>query len=478
MAEAEDDPTVKNEPPAAPESVTPQPVKAQQAPPTSEKKEAVLAKGERLSSQNNSLAEGEEEEDETSTSVVSSTPYVTELHEGLIVVSSKAWFGLTFFSILVLAILLWGFFGVLPVEVQGEGLFTSLKGVFKVDNLTNGVVDAVLVKRGDKIKADQELVLIHDPEDRIKLEVATRQYERVKQRLEMLRKNVTIELAAHTGALEKDIAANRFHLDELEKQRPSLEEILKNKQDLYSQGLVNLETVHTAEVNLAQNQIASQDTAAKIKDLEADLSKEYRTEEIKAKEKELLDTEETLNLLNSRKKLSSALSPHEGTVIEVKVEPGQVVKQGDPLIWLEYPSHGKADSIVLAYVPIEKGKKIKKDDAVNIEVGSINMFEYGMIKGKVVDVSGYAVSPDVITKKVFNEGLAKFLMSGEQALVQVVIRPNLDPNTFSGYEWTSGAGPQEEVTTGTVCKVKITVDEIAPIYYLFPLWRIRHATGL
>lgn len=403
--------------------------------------------------------------------------HLEELHEALTVVSSKTWVGLLTFSVLLFAVLLWALFGKLPVVLTGVGIFTSDKGIIQIASLTNGVIDKVMVKPRDNVKPGDPLVRIYDPEDKIKRENAELKYRQSKARLAELRANVLKENPIQLAGTQSEIEANRFQVEQLSKDIPALEGIYKNKKILYEKGLITLESLRSAENTLSQARIQLEDAKAKGKTLQLTLMKEYRTEEITAKEREFLDAEEVINLLKIKDKLSTIVSEDIATIIEVKVQPGQAIHQGEMLIWAGHPYSGPEEAVIIAYVPLEKGKLVQKGNAVDIEVGTVNMFEYGVIKGHVVEVSDYAVSMDQIKQKILNEGVIKYLMSGQEALVEVQIRPNLDPNTYSGYQWSSGAGPDVKVSIGTTCRVKITVNEISPIYYIFPLWRLRHPVG-
>jgi HlyD family secretion protein len=43
-----------------------------------------------------------------------------------------------------------------------------------------------------------------------------------------------------------------------------------------------------------------------------------------------------------------------------------------------------------------------------------------------------------------------------------------DPATFSGYQWTSSAGPPSKVTVGTLCRGSVTVKRQRPFELLIP----------
>ena len=47
----------------------------------------------------------------------------------------------------------------------------------------------------------------------------------------------------------------------------------------------------------------------------------------------------------------------------------------------------------------------------------------------------------------------------------------LDPDTASGYRWSSSAGPPSDILTGTLCAARITVERRRPVEMVLPLLR-------
>ena len=72
-----------------------------------------------------------------------------------------------------------------------------------------------------------------------------------------------------------------------------------------------------------------------------------------------------------------------------------------------------------------------------------------------------------------NPSLIEYLMQRQPAVLEVIIEPELDSHTYSGYRWTSGKGPSIKLTSGTLCVFKGVVEEVKPIFYLFPFWWVK-----
>ena len=105
---------------------------------------------------------------------------------------------------------------------------------------------------------------------------------------------------------------------------------------------------------------------------------------------------------------------------------------------------------------------------MEIELTTVKAQEYGALLGKISRVSQYAISPENITRMIDNPSLVDYLMQKQLAVLEVIIEPEQDPHTFSGYRWTSGEGPPIKLTSGTLCVFRGMVEEVKPIFYLFP----------
>jgi len=74
-----------------------------------------------------------------------------------------------------------------------------------------------------------------------------------------------------------------------------------------------------------------------------------------------------------------------------------------------------------------------------------------------------------------NDQLAKtFASAGPPFTARVTLE--VDPNSVSGYRWTSRKGAQLPLSAGTLCSAEVTVKQRAPITLVIPL--LRELTGI
>ena len=138
---------------------------------------------------------------------------------------------------------------------------------------------------------------------------------------------------------------------------------------------------------------------------------------------------------------------------------------------------GNSEKRVALQIPFfylsDKDKGIKDGDKAVIYPNNVPKNKYGGIKAKVVSSKKILANEEdtqFITgfknirpfENEFNNG--KLVFYG-------VIELDKDPNTLSGFKWTSGKGPNYPVLIGTEAKVLVTVGNEPPISKLLPSFR-------
>lgn len=395
----------------------------------------------------------------------------------IIVTTPKAWIGLWTVIALLSCVFLWLIFGSIPIKVVGKGLVINREGLFNVLALSDGTVKNIFVAPEQRVKTGDLVAELFDPELDFKITAAEIRVNNLTEELDRLKKQIAIEDVYQKKALESEKAAKEFTIKTLDARIKDLQEDLTKKQKLHDQGLIALNQVHQVQQQLYEVQINLETTKANLATVISNLEKTYRFEELKAKEDDLIKAKHELGLLQVNRKYEKVYSPYNGNVLGLLVNKGDVVTKGTPLVWMEHNDGQESKEtthLIYGFVPIEEGKRIQIGTIADIELSNVNTQEYGALIGRVTEVSPFAVSPDTVTKTIHNAGLAAYLTGNEKATVMIIIEPEVDPNTYSGYKWTSGEGPPIKVSTGTVSTVKAIVERIRPLYYLIPIWRIKY----
>lgn len=113
-----------------------------------------------------------------------------------------SWMALASVMLLVLAVLIWSFFGVIANKVSGVGLIMDTAGVINVTHGTGGRLAEMKVKPGDRVKKGQVIAIIEQPALEAQLARSRQELNTTSSREEMAAKvAATNELRAK---LERD----------------------------------------------------------------------------------------------------------------------------------------------------------------------------------------------------------------------------------------------------------------------------------
>lgn len=162
-------------------------------------------------------------------------------------------------------------------------------------------------------------------------------------------------------------------------------------------------------------------------------------------------------------------SPRSGKILELTVAAGQMLTPGLRIGVIE--SSGDADGLIaVAYFPVKDGKKIHSGMKIRITPTTIKRERFGSILGDITSVSSVPRSTDSIAAIVGNRELAMSLGTGG-SMIEVRSRLRTDDEAHSGYQWSSGKGPDIAITSGMTVTVDATIENRQPITFLLPFLR-------
>ena len=385
----------------------------------------------------------------------------------------KRWLTLISLAVLLIGVLIWFFFGFLPIEAQGVGIAVSAGGLSNVETSFSGVVKNLNTRIGDHVMQGDLLATLYSPEIETRLKIARETIQSLQKRFVLLRLQVSTEALAEKKAFLESIEAAKFKIKTLEKEIPVLVYDVKNKEDLAERGLFDSQSLQQSKELLWSKQIDLEKTKANLSNLQFMLKKGYREEEVEALQDRLLEANKDKNLLETQLQYENIYSPVTGNVLEWFIQPDQYISAGELIARLEIQGEEPAHKIFYGYLPIETGKRVRLHAEVEIELTNVKSQEYGAMLGNIVSVSQYAISPENLMHLINNPALVEFFLQKHEAVLEVIIEPIRDPATISGYRWTSGKGPPIQLTSGTLCIFKGKIEEIHPFLYYFPVWWVR-----
>lgn len=396
-----------------------------------------------------------------------------QFESNLQMIQYKRWLTRASLVVLIIGFLSWLIFGSLAIEAQGVGIAVNAEGLSNVETSFSGMVKNLHVQVGDHVEEGELLAILFNPEIEMRLEMANNTIQSLEKRLILLKSQVEAEAVAEKKAISDSIEAAKFKIGVLEKEIPVLTDDVRNKEDLALRGLFDSQSLQQSKELLWNKLTDLEKTKANLSNLQFLQKKGYREEEVEALYEQLLGALQDKNLLKTQLKYENIYSPVSGTLLEWFIQPDKYISAGELIARLEIQRNEKGHQIFYGYLPLEIGRKIRLNAEVEIELTTVKSQEYGAMIGNIVSVSPYAISPESLTRLINNPALIEFFLQKHEAVIEVMIEPQKDSNTFSGYRWTSGDGPPIHLTSGTLCIFKGLVEEIRPYLYFFPAWWIK-----
>ena len=398
-----------------------------------------------------------------------------QLDQLLQVTNPRGWLALGALGALLLASLTWAIFGSIPTDAGGEGILLRQGGVTSLVAAEQGQVEELLVSVGDVIAKGQVVA-------RVRQQELLRQIQDSRDRLADVRSeyNDLLRYAGEQGRLrDRDLAQQRANLEQsiraLEKEVELARDQVAAQRDLLKDGLVTKQTFLASEqhLNEAQARLAAARldlNGLELKRLDAaqQVGQQLETRQAQIRDLELELRERQARLAESAR----VVSPHDGRVLEVLADRGDVVTPGTPILNLEVTSK---DLMAVLFIPASAGKRVQPGMRVRVSPSTVKREEYGSMLGKVVWAAEFPSTQKGMTRVLGNEALVAKLME-EGPPIQVNVALDRDASTPTGYRWSSSTGPSLSISSGTLANGAVVVREERPIRLILP--KVREKLGL
>lgn len=189
----------------------------------------------------------------------------------------------------------------------------------------------------------------------------------------------------------------------------------------------------------------------------------------KTKEAILADLNATLEQQRQALKPLQIIAPQDGVVTNVAVQKGQLVSAGTEMFKIKAQDTGEeAHSGVVCFVPLSDAKKLKPGMQVTITPSTVREQEYGHINAVVAEVAEYNATTTEMQQILGDDLMVSGIQQQQGPSVKVVVTPNTNSATASGFEWSNKNGYDVDITDGTMASLKVIIDEKAPISKLLP----------
>jgi HlyD family secretion protein len=394
-----------------------------------------------------------------------------ELHTLMRVVDARGWLALIGCLALILTALGWGFWGTIPTRVKTSGILIHSGGLADVVAVDSGQITTLLVEVGDQVEQGQVIAHLKQPE-------LAEQILGLKSRLAELQANFqkTERAGGLDANLRKQASARAFEnlksaVMANEQRERELEQRLGEQERAFKEGLITSQELEATREALRTARVSMKTMDAYMERFAVDdFAAERQNESHLMAEKLLIqDTERQIEFMTEKLARSTRVrSTHAGRVVEARTMVGDMIEPGMPLISLER-SGGPAALEAQLYVDSREGKRLEPGMEVRIEPSVAEKERHGLLLGKVKSVESYPSTRQGMLRALKNEELVRdFLEESSGTPIAVRATLNRDDKTPSGYAWTSGAGPEMRLTSGTRCIAHVTTGSQRPIALMLP----------
>ena len=395
-----------------------------------------------------------------------------QLDQLMEVTPPRTWLLVAGFALVVAAAASWSVFGALVTTVTGHGLLVQDGGVLEVSALGSGQLLSLHVDVGDTVEKGQVIARLSQPELQQAIEVAQlrlrEQRERDRQLSDLGEAGVELRssfIVQQRRALQGAIRADEERLK-------WLREYLVEQGRLANQGLVTRTDLQATRQEIDATNRSLRESFAQLRSLSADRQEVegQREREQLASQLRINEAERALLQLEAQlEHTSRILSPHSGRVIEIRSSVGELVGPGHPIVNLEPEERSWSGLRALLFVPLDQGKRLSAGMRARIAPASVRREEAGEMHAIVTAVSEFPSTQEGMERKLENPLLVQNLLD-RVGLAPIAVEAELVPNpdTPSGYAWTSRRGAAAPLGPGTPCEARIIVEARRPIERLLP----------
>jgi HlyD family secretion protein len=394
------------------------------------------------------------------------------------VTNPRSWIALAGLGLLLAATVVWGFLGSVPTKVMASGVLIRPGGVFDVYAQGTGQVAALAVKEGDAVTEGQIVARIAQPQLEREIESARARLRELQSQHRELTAFTSKDLSLRTNTRAMQEAKLKDTIAFAEQRVAALREQIKSEEALLARQLITPQTVLQTRQALFATQDLLEGARNELRQLPiAQLTTETQGEQsVIQSQLRINEAERQIELLTQQlQQVSAVESPYSGRVVEIKRDAGDLVAAGTALLSLELAGQGSGGLQVIAYVPPGEGKNVERDMYVQVSPSTAPREEFGFLIGKVSYVSEFPSTPDGMMRVLANPTLVQGLAASGPPFA-AYIELEEDPNSTSGYRWSSFKGNTVPVNSGTICTVNITIRERKPVELVIPM--IRQALGL
>jgi HlyD family secretion protein len=345
-----------------------------------------------------------------------------QLDQLIHVTSPKTWIALATSLALLVAVLLWGIFGTIPLRVHASGVLVDREGkLYAATAQAAGLVTQILVSAEDKVRAGQVIAMLDAPDLQQQLIGAQKFLDKL---IDMRRGLVAAEatererrrvLLENRAAATRGSAAPHDHLTDDDREDLAFENGWRDR-------LMELDLRIAAQGGQVDELQARLDHATLVR------------------------------------------SPVDGVVVQISGAVGAMTALGARIATITTKAK-KTDALV--FLPVDSYARVSSGMPALVTPATVDQAEYGSIVARVFLVDNYPSDRQTIAAIVQDEALAERISRrGSVFAVRIELAESSD--TSSGFRWSTTEGPPFSISQGTPASAWITTRHERPINLVVP----------
>ncbi|MBU2974983.1 NHLP bacteriocin system secretion protein [Zobellia sp. B3R18] len=396
-----------------------------------------------------------------------STP--EKLDQMIKVTGPRAWIALSTITVFLATGIIWSFWGNVKTKLNVTGVLLGGE-IHEIVSTSQGQLINLKVKIGDQIKDGEIIAAVEQPELEQQIAEAVALLSEREMELEQLKSFGLQDTRLQGEFIFQQRSSILQQIGTQEKTVGFLNRQLDTERELQKKGLITSSQVINTEqqvqgaydqIESLRAQLAQTSTQRSTLDFDSD-------QRITLAEQRIAQAQRNLEQLQTRHEIQSNIrSSYSGEVVEVLTDAGVIVGQGTPLFKIKNFDEVASSLRGVLFIPSQDGKKIEVGMEALVAPSTVQPQDYGFMKGKVTYVSDFPITQQGMMTSVKNDQLVQGLL-GMGAPFEVHVEFEKDPDSYSGFKWTSANGPKVMINEGTSCLGKVTVKSEPPATIVVP----------
>jgi HlyD family secretion protein len=378
------------------------------------------------------------------------------------VTSPRGWLALLTIAGLLVAAVVWSIYGIVPKRVEGKGMLIKGGTLRPIVATSTGTLRTLTIARGAMIAEGDEIASVFqgrltdnvaalrdqlndtigrqaraDAEDRRQIEQSNEQIALLEADSEALR--------IRKKAKEQELAEREAQFDKREVLRVVVEAVRNELQQLEARLVANSGTITTYRGSITRLEQGIRERAGEVSRQQGRIGLEVRDQ-------------------GRQTTIKSSVG---GRVTELKKAIGDTVQLNEVIAYVE-PDSETFEPVV--FVTSSEGSNIQAGDEVQLVPSTVKREEHGYIEGTIASVDPFPISQGAMVALLPIESVVKDIYADGKSKRRVYVALR-SAETFSGFKWSTGEGPQEKIPSGIEVSIAVIVERVPPYQLVMPFFR-------